>query len=39
MSPAEIVLTAITIAAIIGFRAWVETLPADQSNNNEEGSQ
>jgi hypothetical protein len=39
MSPAEIVLTAITIAAIIGFRAWAEALPADQQNNNEEGSQ
>jgi hypothetical protein len=38
MSPLEAVLTALTIAAIIGFRAWVETLPTDQQNN-EEGSQ
>lgn len=27
MTPAEIALTAITIAAIIAFRAWAETLP------------
>ena len=39
MTPLEAALTALTIAAIIGFRAWVETLPADQQNNNEEGSQ
>jgi hypothetical protein len=38
MTPLEAVLTALTIAAIIGFRAWAETLPTDQSNN-EEGSQ
>ena len=39
MTPLEAALTALTIAAIIGFRAWVETLPTDHQNNNEEGSQ
>jgi hypothetical protein len=38
MTPLEAVLTALTVAVIIGFRAWAEALPADQQNN-EEGSQ
>jgi hypothetical protein len=38
MTLLEAVLTALTIAAIIGFRAWVETLPADQQNNNEDSN-
>jgi hypothetical protein len=38
MTPAEIALTALTIAAIIGFRAWVETLPADHQNTNEDSN-
>jgi hypothetical protein len=39
VTPLEAALTALTIAAIIGFRAWVGTLPTDHQNNNEEGSQ
>jgi hypothetical protein len=38
MTPLEAVLTALTIAAIIGFRAWAETLPTDQQNKNEDSN-